>query len=305
MLAKLSSFSEHFRTRRLMASSNIFYLFLLIAVVTAASPMAYVLDFSSCFSTETFYKSFFPRVLSIWSTVVQHLNPVLAIFAAVIGYLLTRLYSILFMPIEVVRTLEDVGYAQKADGGLSKKDLANTMRRLRKSGEVPPVYPNGWFSIIDSDQLKVGEVKYVCILGEHLAVFRGEDGSVSVLDAYCPHLGANLGVGGQVVGNCIKCPFHGWVFRGDDGKCVDIPYTEKVPDVAKIKSWPSVEKNGSIYIWYHAEGIDPTWEIEDIEEIQNGTWCYRGRTEHMINAHCEVRKQTCFHVCNISGFLKY
>ena len=58
-------------------------------------------------------------------------------------------------------------------------------------------------------------------------MFRGEDGKAYVLDAYCPHLGANLAVGGQVVGNCIECPFHGWRFNGNDGKCVKIPYAEK------------------------------------------------------------------------------
>lgn len=60
-----------------------------------------------------------------------------------------------------------------------------------------------------------------------MAVFRGQDGEDYVVDAYCPHLGANLAVGGRVVGNCIECPFHGWQFRGNDGKCVKIPYAEK------------------------------------------------------------------------------
>lgn len=58
-------------------------------------------------------------------------------------------------------------------------------------------------------------------------MFRGQDGEAYVVDAYCPHLGANLAVGGRVVGNCIECPFHGWQFRGNDGKCVKIPYAEK------------------------------------------------------------------------------
>ena len=51
---------------------------------------------------------------------------------------------------------------------------------------------------------------------------------VSIVDAYCPHLGANLGVGGHVRGNCIECPFHGWRFDGETGQCVSIPYTDKV-----------------------------------------------------------------------------
>lgn len=63
--------------------------------------------------------------------------------------------------------------------------------------------------------------------GMNLAVFRGESGRSYILDAYCPHLGANLGVGGTVDGDCIACPFHGWTFNGDDGKCVKIAYAEK------------------------------------------------------------------------------
>ena len=58
-------------------------------------------------------------------------------------------------------------------------------------------------------------------------MFRGESGQVYVVDAYCPHLGANLAVGGKVEGDCIECPFHGWQYRGEDGKCVKIGYADK------------------------------------------------------------------------------
>ena len=36
-------------------------------------------------------------------------------------------------------------------------------------------------------------------------------------------MGANLGVGGQVVNEtCVQCPFHGWLFDGETGQCVGI-----------------------------------------------------------------------------------
>lgn len=57
--------------------------------------------------------------------------------------------------------------------------------------------------------------------------FRTQDGVAHVMDAYCPHLGANLGVMGRVVGDCIECPFHGWRFRGKDGVCTHVPYASK------------------------------------------------------------------------------
>lgn len=63
------------------------------------------------------------------------------------------------------------------------------------------------------------------IPGQNLCVYRGEDGVVRCVDAYCPHLGANLAIGGSVCGNCIECPFHKWKF-GEDGACVSVPGVE-------------------------------------------------------------------------------
>ena len=68
----------------------------------------------------------------------------------------------------------------------------------------------------------------------------------------------------------------------------DPGYLGTVPDIAKVKSYTSDETNGYIYFWYHAEGIEPTWTVPRIEEIEGGSWVYRGRTEHYINSHIEV-----------------
>ena len=73
----------------------------------------------------------------------------------------------------------------------------------------------------------VFHVNSVCTTGLNLAVFRDERGEVHALDAYCPHMGANLAAGGRVKGDCLECPFHAWRFRGSDGKCTHIPYAEK------------------------------------------------------------------------------
>lgn len=50
---------------------------------------------------------------------------------------------------------------------------------------------------------------------------------VSAFDAYCPHLGAKLTKGGQIAkDDCLVCPFHGWEFETDFGRCVKIPDIE-------------------------------------------------------------------------------
>lgn len=82
--------------------------------------------------------------------------------------------------------------------GLSKRDFVNQVRRRRKFGEIPPPFPNGWFAIHKSCDLKPGQSTAVNALGQNFAVFRDDNGKAHVLDAYCAHLGANLGVGGMV-----------------------------------------------------------------------------------------------------------
>jgi hypothetical protein len=46
-----------------------------------------------------------------------------------------------------------------------------------------------------------------------------------VLDAYCQHRGANMGVGGTVEGENIVCPWHGWHWDGDGNNTL-IPYSK-------------------------------------------------------------------------------
>ncbi|XP_015181168.1 PREDICTED: cholesterol 7-desaturase [Polistes dominula] len=157
----------------------------------------------------------------------------------------------------------------------------------RRMEKLPPVYPNGWFALLESSQLKVGEVKHVSALGENFAVFRTEKGIVKILDAYCPHLGANMGEGGRVRGECLECPFHKWLFCGDNGRCLDIPYTEKVPNFVKTKSWRCCEVNKIIFVWYHAESATPDWQPQSHEKISNGSWRFQGRNEFIINCHIQ------------------
>lgn len=210
-----------------------------------------------------------------------------AAVALYVLYLVKTVHGFLFRRTQIFRYLGDVGY--HVPKGMSKQDLVNEVRRRRKVGELPPVYPNGWFGLMRSDELPVGTTRSVNAIGQHFALFRDERARVHVLDAYCPHLGANLGVGAKVVGNCVECPFHGWQFDGETGKCTRIPYSSgAIPSYARVKVWPSLENNDCIMVWHDAEGRDPSWFPQEFEQIKSGRWTYRGYSTHYINAHIEV-----------------
>jgi phenylpropionate dioxygenase-like ring-hydroxylating dioxygenase large terminal subunit len=134
-----------------------------------------------------------------------------------------------------------------------------------------PAYPNGWFRAAYSHELAPREVIPLEILGRPLVLYRDESGTPHILDAHCPHLGAHLGYGGRVEGGGIRCPFHAWRWEGD-GTCSDVPYAKKIPALARIGAWHSVEKNGLIMLWHHAEGVPPSYELPDLEEIGSDEW---------------------------------
>jgi cholesterol 7-desaturase len=163
----------------------------------------------------------------------------------------------------------------------------------------------GWFWLIDSCKLLAGKVEFIQHCGRDVVVFRGYDEQAYVLNAYCAHIGANLGVGGRVRNvNCIECPFHGWIYDGKTGVCVFVDGEKRIArkfdqyeyaDVQRCESSSSTndrsttdclqkmaqnqeirlqryecrEVNGSIFVWYHSEEQwkqRPQYELFDLTE---------------------------------------
>ncbi|RWS21001.1 cholesterol desaturase daf-36-like protein, partial [Leptotrombidium deliense] len=54
------------------------------------------------------------------------------------------------------------------------------------------------------------------------------------------------------------------------------------PNGVRLKTWLNVEMNGFIYVWHHAEGLQPTYNLTKIDAI-NSRCRYAGRTEHLFN----------------------
>ncbi|RWS20289.1 Rieske domain-containing protein-like protein, partial [Leptotrombidium deliense] len=95
--------------------------------------------------------------------------------------------------------------------------------RVKHEKNLPPLYPNGWLPLVESLSVVKSKIINVTFCGSEVIVFRTDKGVVHVLDAYCPHLGANLSSGGSLTKHCdqvcVRCPFHGWQFRATDGIC--------------------------------------------------------------------------------------
>jgi nitrite reductase/ring-hydroxylating ferredoxin subunit/putative sterol carrier protein len=126
-----------------------------------------------------------------------------------------------------------------------------------------PSFPSGWYAVAFSPDLAPGEVRTVRYFDRDIVLFRSQAGVVAAFGATCPHLGAHLG-DGKVEGECLRCPFHGWAFEGS-GRCVDVPYAPKIPPRARASTWPILEQNGLVFVYYGARGEQPPWTPPPLE----------------------------------------
>ena len=123
--------------------------------------------------------------------------------------------------------------------------------------------PTGWFQVAWAAEVQVGQVHRMHYFGRELIAWRGNSGKVTVMDAYCEHLGAHLGHGGTVVEDTIQCPFHGWQWN-DKGRNVCIPYEDRPNIGKKIKTYPTAEANEAIYMWHDTERREPFFDVPDV-----------------------------------------
>ncbi|MGL5080590.1 MAG: Rieske 2Fe-2S domain-containing protein [Microcoleaceae cyanobacterium] len=132
-------------------------------------------------------------------------------------------------------------------------------------------FPNSWFRIATGWELPPKKVLPLHYFGRDFVLFRAEDGTPRLLDAYCPHLGAHLGYGSTIQADTIRCPYHGWRWNGA-GQCVHVPYPDKQLPQVRIQSWPVQEVNGLILMYYHHQADLPNWQIPGIPELLTQKW---------------------------------
>ena len=101
--------------------------------------------------------------------------------------------------------------ASRPDGWPSRPSRCPTSSSTVRA---PPPMPNGWYALAASERRGArASPSTVIALERELVLFRGEDGSVHVLDAHCPHMGAHLG-GGEVLRRHAGLPVPRVALRG-------------------------------------------------------------------------------------------
>lgn len=127
----------------------------------------------------------------------------------------------------------------------------------------PEAAVEGWYWLCRSREVQRGKVRALRLLGRDLAVYRGEDGHLVALDAYCAHMGAHLAEG-RVEGNALRCFFHHWRYDSE-GRCTDIPCFDGEPGAQmRVRSWATAERYDMVWIWV---GESPLHGVPEVPEL--------------------------------------
>ena len=110
-----------------------------------------------------------------------------------------------------------------------------------------------WFPVCRGGEAVARHVVHTALLGQELAVWRSDTGSVNAWENRCPHRGVRLSIGTNL-GNVLKCRYHGWSFESGSGRCIERPAHpgQKPPELARARVFPCVEEYG--YVWVRLPG---------------------------------------------------
>ena len=96
-----------------------------------------------------------------------------------------------------------------------------------------------WIRIAKTDEVDVGKGIVVEVKDQCVAVFN-VDGAFHVIDNTCLHRGGPVGEG-DLEGETVACPWHGWEYNVKTGHCVNNPSSN-------LKSYKTVVEEGEIKI---------------------------------------------------------
>jgi len=152
-----------------------------------------------------------------------------------------------------------------------KPDVHERLCRVEKGTPMGEVWRKYWIPALLSEELpeKDGEPVRIKILGEELLAFRDSNGTVGLIDEWCPHRRASLFWGRNE--ECgVRCVYHGWKFN-TEGQCVDMPNEPEESNFkhkVKITSYPTWEAAG--IVWTYMGSKEDMPEKPDYEWLRVG-----------------------------------
>jgi phenylpropionate dioxygenase-like ring-hydroxylating dioxygenase large terminal subunit len=142
-----------------------------------------------------------------------------------------------------------------------------------------------WLPVARSEDLADDRPIQGRLLDIDLVLFRTAAGPV-VAEDRCPHRGAALSMG-RIVEGQLECPYHGWRFRGGDGRCTLVPSLPGgAPPRVGLVTRRAAERYGFVWCCLGEPGL----EVPTVRPLEQGAWQVTLGSPHDL--HCGYRQLT-------------
>lgn len=142
---------------------------------------------------------------------------------------------------------------------------------------------NAWYAVAWEVEIK-HELFPRTICNKNIVLYRKNDGQLVALEDACWHRLLPLSKG-HLIGDEVKCGYHGLVFNGD-GRCTHMPSQHTINPSACVRSYPVEERHRFIWVWMGEPSLADTKLIPDLHWNKDPEWAGDGKT---IKANCNYR----------------
>lgn len=134
-------------------------------------------------------------------------------------------------------------------------------------------YLAAWETEVTSDAM----ARTIC--DNPIVFFRDESGAIAALADRCVHRCFPLSLG-KVKGDSIECGYHGFTYDRS-GACVSVPGQSKIPQTARVKSYPVVEQGPWVWVWIGDPEKASSVQVPSHPWLQDDEWRWIGSTAHI------------------------
>ena len=157
----------------------------------------------------------------------------------------------------------DVGGQPSSGGGPAPDGAALDL-------QAPGVYlHNAWYAAALSREVAREPVARR-LLGQDVVLYRTASGAPVALEDACPHRKLPLSMG-RVKGDAIECGYHGLTFDCS-GRCIDAATQERIPPRARVRSYPTRDRYGLLFVWMGDPALARDEALVDLERHDDPGW---------------------------------
>ncbi len=128
---------------------------------------------------------------------------------------------------------------------------------------------NAWYVLGWSTEIGSGLLARR-ILNEPVVAFRKRDGQAVALLDRCAHRLVPLSMG-KVVNDTLQCGYHGMQYDCT-GACVHVPGQTRIPSSAQVRSFPTEERYGAVWIWMGDPALADPAKIIPVKRYGDDGW---------------------------------